>query len=238
MFFKILFFYFIGFLNIEVEGAFIERFINICKSRKILLWNIKMEKGVLLYANIGIKDYRNIREIAKKTNTKIKIKKKCGIPFILNRYKKRRGLCIILVLIIIGLTILSNFIWNISVEGNENIASEDILRDLEEEGLKIGKSKQNIKLNNIINNIRLKRNDIAWIGINIKGTNVRVEVKEKTIAPEIINKDEFCNIISDKEGMITKINVQDGTANVREGDIVRKGDILVSRIFRRKIYRN
>ena len=76
MIFKILFYYIVGYLNIIVEGVFVERFINICKSKNILLWNIKMEKGVKLYANIGIKDYRNIREIARKTNTKIRIRKK------------------------------------------------------------------------------------------------------------------------------------------------------------------
>ena len=87
MIFRILIFYILGYLNIEVEGVFVERFINICKSKGILLWNVKMKKGVLLYANIGIKDYKNIRTIAKKTGTRVRIKKKCGIPFVLNRYK-------------------------------------------------------------------------------------------------------------------------------------------------------
>ena len=79
-----------GFVNITVEGFFVERFINICKSKGIFLWNVKMKKGVLLYASIGINDYKNIRTIAKKTGTRIRIKKKCGIPFILNKYKKRK----------------------------------------------------------------------------------------------------------------------------------------------------
>ena len=40
MIFKILIFYILGYLNIEVEGIFVERFINICKSKGILLWNV------------------------------------------------------------------------------------------------------------------------------------------------------------------------------------------------------
>ena len=71
MIFKVFIYYILGYLNIEVEGIFVERFINICKSKGILLWNIKMEKGVLLCVNIGIKDYKNIRNIAKKTGTKL-----------------------------------------------------------------------------------------------------------------------------------------------------------------------
>ena len=45
----------LGYVRIEVEGYYIERFINICKTKKILIWNLKREKGVKLYLNIGIK---------------------------------------------------------------------------------------------------------------------------------------------------------------------------------------
>lgn len=115
MIFKIFLFYILGYLNIEVEGVFVERFINICKSRGILLWNIKMEKGVLLHTNIGIKDYKNIRTIAKKTNTKVRIKRKCGVPFILNRYKKRKIFIGALAVAIIFISAMANFIWNIEI---------------------------------------------------------------------------------------------------------------------------
>ena len=138
MIFKILIFYILGYLNIEVEGIFVERFINICKSKGILLWNVKMEKGVLLYANIGISDYKQIRTVARKIGTKIRIKKKCGIPFILNRYKKRKIFVAILILSVVVVVTMSNFVWNIEISGNENISKEEILLDLEEEGLKTG----------------------------------------------------------------------------------------------------
>ena len=42
-----------GYVNIIVEGYYIERFINICNNRKILLWNLKKgENSITLYASI------------------------------------------------------------------------------------------------------------------------------------------------------------------------------------------
>lgn len=199
MIFKILLFYILGYLNIEVEGIFVERFINICKSRGILLWNIKMEKGIILHTNIGIKDYKSIRTIAKKTNTKVRIKKKCGLPFILNRYKKRKIFIGALAVAVIFISAMANFIWNIEILGNENILKEEILMVLEDEGLKTGTYKGKIDTASIIQNIRLKRNDIAWMGITIEGTNVIVKIKESTQAPEILSQDEYCNIVAEKE---------------------------------------
>ena len=228
MIFKILIFYILGYLNIEVEGIFVERFINICKSKGIFLWNIKMKKGVLLYANIGIKEYKNIRTIAKKTGTRIRIKKKCGIPFMLNKYKKRKIFAGILVVAVILIAIMANFVWNIEITGNESISKEEILLALQEEGLKTGTYKGKLDTNLVIQNIRLKRDDIAWIGITIEGTNAKVEIKESTKAPNIIPQDEYCNIVADKECMITKINAQNGTAAVEVGDIVKVGDVLVN----------
>lgn len=227
MIFKILISYIIGYLNIEVEGAFVERFINICKSKNIGLWNIKMEKGIKIYANIGIKDFKNLKGISKKTNTKIKIVQKRGIPFLIDRYKKRKIFAIVIVLICSLLFIVSNFIWNINISGNKEIRTEELKELLEKNGVKIGSYKHSLDINSIVNKIRLERDDIAWIGIKIVGTNVKVEVREMVKAPKIINEEEYCNIIANKEGMITKINVQNGTTKLREGDIVKSGDILV-----------
>ena len=70
--------------------------------------------------------------------------------------------------------------------------------------------------------MRLTRDDIAWLGVHIKGTNVTIEVVEADKKPEIVDENEYCNITSNKEGIITKINVQNGTALVKEGDIVKK----------------
>ena len=115
----------------------------------------------------------------------------------------------------------SNFVWNIEIVGNNTIETSEIMKDLNENGLKTGMIKQKINTKEVINNIRLKRNDIAWIGVNIKGTNAIVSIVEADKKPEIIDENEYCNIVTRKDGIITKINVQNGTALVKEGDIVK-----------------
>ena len=228
LFLRIFLNHIMGYVDIKVESCFLERFINICISKKILLWNIKRDKSSILYASVSIKDYKRLKQITKKTKSKVKIKNKKGIPFILHRYRKRKIFLGLLALIFIGIMIISNFIWNIEIRGNVTIPKEEIIKELNEQGLKFGTNKSNIDTNLIINKIRLNRDDIAWIGISLKGTNAIVEIKESDKAPEIVDEDEYCNIISDKTAMITKINVQNGTANVATGDIVKEGDLLVA----------
>ena len=227
MFLKIWLNYVIGYVNIKVESYFLERFINICISKKIFLWNIKRKRATILYANISIKDYKRLKEITRRTKSRVKIESKKGLPFLLHKYRKRKIFLTFFVFVLIGLIATSNFIWNIEITGNAEISKDEIIQVLNQNGLKIGISKNKININFLINNIRLQRDDIAWIGISLKGTNAIVEIKEADKAPEIINEDEFCNIVSNKNASIMKINVQKGTAAVREGDIVREGDTLV-----------
>ena len=228
MLLKVLLNYITGFVNIKVESYFIERFINICISKKILLWKMKRNKSTILYANISVRDYKRIRQIAKKTKSIINIESKKGLPFVLHKYRRRKIFLILLIMVFAGLTVTSNFIWNIEVKGNVNINEQEIIEELSKEGLKVGKGKNSIDTNQIINKIRLNRDDIAWIGISIKGTNAIVEIKETYKAPEVLDENQYCNIISNKSGMITKINVQNGTALVNIGDIVENGDVLVA----------
>lgn len=227
MYFEILLSYILGYVNIEVEGYFIERFINICNSKKIFLWNMKRKHSTIIRVNIGIRDFKKIKEIAKKTKCRVKIQKKRGIPFILHKYKKRKIFAIFFILLIIVVIALSNFVWNIEVIGNNKISAEEIIKDLADDNFKVGTSKTNLNTKNIIDKIRLKRSDLAWIGIEIKGTNAIVKIVEADLKPDIIKEEEYCNIVATKDAMIVKINAQNGTAVVKEGDIVTKGTVLI-----------
>ncbi|MCL2860307.1 MAG: sporulation protein YqfD [Oscillospiraceae bacterium] len=226
-FIKILLNYITGYVNIFVEGYFIERFINICTSKNIYLWNIKREKSTILYANLSISDFRKLKYIAKKTGCIFKIKSKKGLPFIFDRYKKRKIFGLFLLVVFGGILFSSQFVWNIEVTGTEKINPNEIIQQLEDDGLKVGQYKKKIDINQVINDVRLKRSDIAWLGIDIKGTNAIVEIVEATPKPVLVDYNDYCNIVADKEGIITKISAQNGTPLVKPGDIVRKGDILI-----------
>ena len=153
----------LGYVRIEVEGYYIERCINLCTNRKIFTWNLKRDSGVKLFLNIGINEFKKIKDIARRTSCKIKIKEKRGIPFLLYRYKKRKIFAIFLLIILIILFISSRYIWNIEISFQDNQVVENIETDLEKLGLKPGIAKNKIDTEKIINDIRLNRSDIAWI---------------------------------------------------------------------------
>lgn len=218
----------IGYVNIVVEGYYIEKFINICRKNDIYLLNLKREKSILIKADIPVKDFKTVAKLAKENKCKIKIKQKKGMPFLLNRYRKRKVFVIALLMVLVALITLSKFIWNIEITGNSSIPTSEILDIVKEEDLEIGKLKSKIDAKNIVEKIRLERADISWVGIKISGTNVMIEIVESDAAPQIIDEDEYCNIVATKDSMIVSASAQNGTLQVKEGDVIKKGDILVA----------
>lgn len=227
MIIRLLLNYILGYVRITVEGYYIERFINICTTNKILIWNLKRDKKVKLYLNIGIQDFYRAVKVAKKLKCKVKIEKKRGIPFLINKYRKRKAFLISLIVITIALYISSTYIWNIEIQIEDNFELENIAQDIEKAGLEVGMKKSKINTQEIVNRIRLERDDISWIGIDLKGTNAIVKAVKAKEAPEIIDEKDYCNIVAKKAGTITQIIAQNGTALVKVGDQVEQGQVLI-----------
>lgn len=227
MFIKIILNYILGYVNVVIEGYYIERLINICRNQKITIWHLKRKGNIQLTLKVGKKDFKEMAKIAKKTQCRIKIEKKKGVPFVVHRYKKRKIFAVLLMMLIILMGISSHFIWNVEIREEEGNIIEGIEKDIEQCGLKSGILKAKVNTKEVINEIRLKRNDIAWMGIELKGTNAIVKMVKSAEKPEIINEEEYCSVVSDKVGVITKINAQNGTAAVKVGDTVKEGAPLI-----------
>lgn len=223
-----------GIILVEIQGFFTERYINLCRINNIKIWNIQNISGGIIRFNIAIKDFKKLKTITRKTKCKIKILDKKGIYFKLFKYRKRR-IAILLIFAFVFFCFLSNsFIWKVDVTGNEYIKESAIIESLKESGIYVGRSKIGLKTKKIVNNLRVLLPDISWVGIDIEGTHVIVNIVEKTKLKDNVNINGIGDIVSDKSGIIKKITVENGTAIPNVGDYIEEGRILIEG----KIYSN
>ena len=217
-----------GVVTVQIEGFFTERFINLCKINNIKIWDVRnIVKGVMRF-KINIKDFKKLRKISKKTKCKVLIKEKKGVYFTLFKYRKRKIVFVLLFLVLIFSISFSTFVWNIEVIGNETISKEEIIDNLKESGLFIGKSKIGLDKKDIVNNFRTKSSDVSWAGLEIDGTRAIIKVVEKTrIDENNVQKINPGDIVATKSGVITKIVAEKGTSKCKVMDYVEKGNVLV-----------
>lgn len=222
--------WFTGYLLVHIKGYSPERFINLCSNNNILIWKLKkISTGYEFY--ISVKGFKKLRPIVKKTRTRPFIIKRIGFPFVCSRFKKRKFFLIGILLCSIILYGLSLFIWDISIEGEYTNTKEIILEYLESQGVYNGVLKRNINCQNIEEKIRKEYKDIGWVSAEIRGTRLLLKITETNIIKKNEEKVEPHHIIATKNGIITSIVTRKGTPKVKIGDIVKKGDIIVSGII-------
>ena len=233
-FLRILYLHIFGYIDIRVSGFFAERFVNLCFAKSIFLWKINRISSVEIEARISIKDFKRIRQIAKKSKCKVHISSKRGVPFLLNRYKKRKIFAITFMVVAILIFALTRFIWNIEIKCDGEINRSEILKILSENGIEEGKMISKIDTQKTINDICIKEENVSWCGIKVKGTNVIVSLELATLKEEIIDDETPSDIIADKDGIVTKVIAREGTAMVKKNDIVKEGDVLISGVMEGK----
>lgn len=213
-------------LYLEATGTGVKRYINICHYHKIPLKNIKCINNTYFF-EMDANDYINSKEYIKTTGIKIRILKKKGSYFFLKKNKNRYGLLIGLIIFILGLFVLSRFIWQIEINGNIYYSDEVILDYLRENNVKTG-SIAIIDDEALEIGIRDAFDRIIWVSASIDGTKLTINLKENNTNAIIAESESIRDIVASKDGVIESILVRSGTAIVKPGDEVKKGDILVT----------
>lgn len=219
-----------GYLRIRITGYSPERFLNLCSHHQIYLWDLTPSShSYEMY--ISVKGFRKLKPIVRKTKTKVIITDRYGFPFFLHKYRRRKMFFAGAFLSIGLIYFMSLFIWNIHIEGNYTRTDENILEFLETQNVEHGMKKSEVDCDRIVKDIRKQYNDIIWVSASIQGTRLIIQVKENEdtfTGEEEKESKEPCDIIADKDGVITSIITRNGVPQVESGSEVKKGDLLVS----------
>ncbi|WP_129596773.1 sporulation protein YqfD [Anaerophilus nitritogenes] len=217
-----------GYVVIRIEGLSLEKFINYAIARGIYLWDITRIDYTTLEAKVGTNAYKELRHIVKRTGCRIKINQKIGYPFFMNKIKGRKMFITGFIFCIFMIFMMTSFVWNIEIIGNEKTEEKDIINYLDKLGLYEGALKYKLDLSDIENSMMIKLDHLTWVGIHIQGTKAIVEIVEGIDPPKIIPKNIPCDIVATKKGVIEKVIARNGDALVQRGDIIKKGQKLIT----------
>lgn len=217
-----------GYVIIIVEGFFVEKFINICMHRQIKLWDIRAQRKGLMTMRMNVNSFKLIRPIARKARCKVRLLKKNGLPFVVNKYRRRKAFFVGAVLFFVLLYILTSFIWSVEITGNEKLQTSELEASLAQNGIGTGVLKYSIDTDRAVSNMMIGIEELSWISIVVRGTKVKVDVRERIEMPTIVPRHIPCDIVAVKDGIIKRIVATEGFEAVGEGDTVQRGQVLIS----------
>lgn len=214
----------LGYVEIEISGEELEKILNLAHKNKLAIWNLKY-KNRSLVGKVKPKEFKKLLGIKKETNSKIRIVKRKGIIFKINKYRGRTGLLIGAILFFCILKGFSFFVLGVEIKSNKPIDKVKVASVLSENGIKEWTLRHKIDTNYAAQRIILSLPELDWASVNIEGSLVTVnlhsdEEKKSDTSPS--------NLVAKYDSIIKRIDVTSGETLKSIGDTVAKGEVLVS----------
>lgn len=225
-------YFLLGCVTISISGLSIDLLLKALYDREITIRNISRKNRTNMQLTISNKRYKDFIDIANKHNAETKVIRRQGILFRFFSFISRPVLCVGFVVILI-LSIMGNW-FIIELKYNIN-ADEETKNELIEtcKGLGIyqGAYKKNWDIDELELEIYKSMSDIVFISIIIDGSFVEIIAVEKSISETGHKRNEPADVIAGKSCVIQKILLYNGHSLVKVGDVVSKGQLLVSGVL-------
>lgn len=184
-----LYWYLRGYVQFVFTGGFAEAFINALGELGMALPALQRQ-GCNLYGACSVGAYKQLHKAARLAGGRVRVIARRGLPFFLRRLQGRWGLLIGAVAFALVLSVLSGFIWNVQVVGNDRVGTGTLETYLAQNDVAVGKPWKAAGRSRL--NYRLLRDfpDLAWAHINKAGATARLEVAERVDTPKVKSDSE------------------------------------------------
>lgn len=220
-----------GYVRIRLESPAPERFFSLCVHNRIPLRNLTQE-GSCYEMELSARDFLRVGRFRRKTNARIHILRKNGLPFFLHRAQKRKAFFLGILLGLVLLAICSFRIWDIQIAGNRYYTTPVLLETLSEWEISCGMAKRNVDCQKLMQKIRQTFPGIVWVSARLEGTCLIIDIKENDEIPQetpVKEDTRSCwDLTAPWDGTVVSIITRAGMPMVKPGDLCKKGDILVS----------
>ncbi len=221
-----------GYVKIRITGNSYDRFLNLCAFHGIRLWDLQPE-GESYTAFVDRGDFKKLKTIVRKSHASVRITERRGLPFFIHRYRKRKVYIAGIAAAFLLMAWLSAHIWNIRVDGNLSQTDDAVFEYLQNSGVRHGMRKSGVDCRELAARIRNYFTQFAWVSVELKGTRLLIHVKEgingtEDSAAALPEDAQPSGLEAARDGTVVSIYVRSGLPQVKAGDEVRKGDLLVS----------
>lgn len=214
-----------GIIRVRLQGKNLEKIINMALSRGIFINDVKRKEDGLHF-KIRSSAYQALKSLTEENGYELEVTEKKGIPFYQALLKRRLGFVLGALIFIMSLYLLSSFVWFIEVSGAKQVDPARILVTAARYGIYQGAAKWNFSRTEAEEGMLREINELTYVKVDVRGVKVNIEVVEK-----VLPRDEItgpCHLVASRDGIVEEVLVLDGQANVAVGDVVARGDILIS----------
>ena len=210
----------------SIEGLNLDRFINSMKNKGITLYNIKKTSNKRLIVSVSYQESKIFFANAKELCYNIKKIKERGIGLPLIKMWRGVGVLVGTIIFCISTFFFNDLIYEISFSGSGSVYEREVLSYLNGIGVKRYQRFSNFDFERIEDGVLADNKNLSFVAIEKHGNILLVDLALATDSVDRLDGNVY-SLTSAVNGVIEKINVYRGTALVKKGDYVQKGDLIV-----------
>ena len=217
-----------GTVRFELCGACPESVLNACAMQALELMDLESLDACTLRVTVFENRAEEFQALARRCMCETeKLSQSGGSKS--RRLVKRRMLLLIFALLTAGLLLFSSlFIWDIQVLGCQKLTQARVLRALSGCGVEQGSFRFGLNADLVRSRVLVELPEIAWMTVNVRGSRATVLILEREEKPEIVAEADAADLVAAKTGVIARMSVLNGKAQVSPGQAVVEGELLVS----------
>lgn len=208
-----------------LTGLNLERFLNTLQKEGIALVSARRVDRRTLRCICRSADLDAIAAIARDKGWRMEGSAPVGVGARLQRWLSRPGLVIGAVLAAVLLAVAMRFVWLIRIV-DAGPYQADIAAYLSEEGIHPGMRKEEANAATLALLLQRRYPQVAWFRVYVNNVTLVVECTQGVPSPPLPDG-QPCDLIAARDGVVEEVQVYGGTAVVRPGDLVRKGQVLI-----------
>ncbi|MBP3300758.1 MAG: sporulation protein YqfD [Clostridia bacterium] len=216
----------LGYVELDVSGAYGERFLTQCMQRQIEVWKIRRScPGIIRLCSYRF-SFPHLEESARKCGVSLENIREIGLPSLFKRYRLRVGMFLGMGIYLLLMAFLPQFVWSVEIPDADPVRATRIRRVLAEEGFGVGSYVPNVDFLGLRYSLMLAEEEISFVSVNMQGSRAVVEVRfTQPVLP--LEEKTPCNLVASRDGQILSVYVKNGVRYVNKGQTVQKGDLLV-----------
>ena len=226
--FSDLFRWFIGSRRFSVDSGARTRTAELLRSEGIMFRSVKTKNGRFCFRTFG-KDVKMVEKVLSLYGVNYNTSAFRGLLPAFRFVFHRPGIILGAVLFFAINMFSSHVVWNITVSGNETMTENSVIGILEECGFTYGTFISSVDFDALHSRIMAEYPDVAWISVNVSGTIAEVQLREtKYDEREKPGIGVYSNVTASEDGRIVEYRTKGGYPVKAPGDVVKKGQLLVS----------
>ena len=217
-----------GYVILQIEGVYPERLVSLLEAQTVPLWDVHRPRPGALVCTLPARDFPRLRSLNRRCRCRVHILKKGGWRFRLRRLWHRRVLVLGMAVLLLLTHWASRRVWFVEVQGCERMDEAVLLEALREQGICQGRDLCKLPLSDLADFVAARYEELAFVELHVDGVFLRIRAREALAEGERLDQNVPCDLVSTREGVVTKVSAYGGRAQVKVGDKVKKGQLLIA----------